>query len=161
MQATTDICDSLGDAAQAAEPLFSDYGGRTVFSGRISTVHCFEDNTLVRQALEEVGDGKVLVVDGDGSLQCALLGDQLATLARQNGWSGVVIHGCIRDSAGIAGIDIGVKALATHPRKSRGQGLGTRDIPVDFAGIKFSPGEYLYADGDGIVVTRTPVENEA
>jgi len=159
-QATTDISDALGDAARVAAPFFSDYGGRKTFAGQIATVKCLEDNVLVRQALETPGEGRVLVVDGGGSTNCALLGDMLAALALRNGWAGIVVNGCIRDSAEIAGIDIGVKALATHPRKSRKQGLGDRDIPVEFAGIEFVPGEYLYADGDGIVVTREPVPIE-
>jgi regulator of ribonuclease activity A len=159
-QATTDISDALGDAARVAAPIFSDYGGRKAFAGQIATVNCFEDNSLVRQALEEAGDGRVLVVDGGGSTNCALLGDMLASLAHRNGWAGIVVNGCIRDSAEIANIDIGVKALATHPRKSRKQGLGDRDVPVDFAGIEFTPGEYLYADPDGVVVTSEPVSIE-
>ena len=156
-QATTDISDALGDAAHVAAPIFSDYGGRKIFSGEIATVRCFEDNSFVRQALETPGEGRVLVVDGGGSTNCALLGDMLASLALRNGWAGIVVHGCIRDSVEISGIDIGVKALATHPRKSNKQGLGERDIPVVFAGIEFKPGEYLYADTDGIVITQEPV----
>lgn len=159
-QATTDISDALGDAARVAAPIFSDYGGRKGFSGQIATVKCFEDNTLVRQALEEAGEGRVLVVDGGGSTNCALLGDMLASLALRNGWAGIVVNGCIRDSAEIASIDIGVKALATHPRKSRKQGLGDREVRVDFAGIEFKPGEHLYADADGVVVTAEPVSIE-
>lgn len=155
--ATTDISDALGDAARVAAPVFTDYGGRKAFSGQITTVKCFEDNSLVRQALETPGEGRVLVVDGSGSTNCALLGDMLASLALNNGWAGIVVNGCIRDSAEIAGIGIGVKALATHPRKSRKQGLGERDVPLAFAGIEFKPGEYLYADPDGIVVTAEPV----
>ena len=159
-QATTDISDTLGDRVRIAEPLFSDYGGRTSFSGQIATVHCFEDNSLVRQALETQGEGRVLVVDGRGSTRCALLGDMLASLGQRNGWAGIIVNGCIRDSADIAGIDIGVKALATHPRKSSKQGQGDRDIPLYFAGIEFRPGDYLYADEDGIAVTTEPVPLE-
>ena len=159
-QATTDISDALGDAARVAAPVFSDYGGQKNFSGQIATVRCIEDNSFVRQALEEPGEGRVLVVDGGGSTSCALLGDMLAALAHRNGWAGIVVNGCIRDSAEIANIDIGIKALATHPRKSRKQGLGELDIPVEFAGIEFLPGEYLYADPDGVVVTAKPVSIE-
>ena len=155
-EATTDISDALGDAARIASPVFSDYGGRKMFSGPIATVGCFEDNVLVRQALEEPGEARVLVVDGGGSKDCALLGDMLASMAHRNGWAGIIVNGCIRDSAEIAGIDIGVKALATHPRKSRKQGLGQRDIPLVMAGIDFRPGEYVYADQDGVVVTTKP-----
>ena len=153
---TTDISDDLGDDARVADTGFSDYGGRIIFDGIISTVKCHEDNSLVRQALEEPGDGRVLVVDGGGSMRCALFGDMLATLAEENDWAGLVVNGCIRDSGEIRSIDIGVKALATHPRKSVKRGIGERDVSVHFAGIDFLPGEHLYADSDGIVVAKQP-----
>ena len=154
---TTDVSDELGDSAQVAEPGFSDFGKCRRFSGRISTVSCPDDNSLVRAALETPGEGRVLVVDGHASSKCAFLGDQLATLAFNNGWSGLVVNGCIRDSEIVATTDIGVKALGTHPRKSLKRGLGERDIPLRFAGVEFRPGDYLYADPDGIVVTASPV----
>lgn len=154
---TTDVSDELGDNAQVVKPGFSDFGKRRQFAGRISTVSCPDDNSLVRAALETPGAGQVLVVDGHASSNCAFLGDQLATMASDNGWAGVVINGCIRDSSIIASIDIGIKALGTHPRKSLKRGLGERDIPLRFAGVEFRPGDYLYADSDGIVVTNSPV----
>jgi len=156
-QATTDICDAMDESARVADPGFNDYGGRTDFSGPVTTVRCHEDNSLVRQALEEAGAGRVLVVDGGGSRRCALLGDLLAGFGVDNGWAGIVVNGCIRDSDAIAALDIGVKALATHPRKSVKRGAGERDVAVRFAGIDFRPGDYLYADRDGIVVTEQPV----
>lgn len=155
---TTDICDSLGEEARAAYPGFTNYGARTIFSGPISTVKCHEDNSLVRKSLEGPGQGRVLVVDGGGSMRCALLGDMLATLGNNNGWAGIIVNGCIRDSAEIASIDIGVQARATHPKKSLKRGEGQQDVAVHFAGIEFRPGEYLYADDDGIVVTSMPVD---
>ncbi len=109
---------------------------------------------LVRKALEEPGQGRVLVVDGGGSLRCALLGDNIAAMAHQNGWAGVIVHGCIRDAEAIARIPIGVKALATHPRKSAKKGAGDRDVAVTFAGVTWVPGELVYADHDGIVCAR-------
>ena len=154
---TTNISDELGDEAQVAEPGFRDFGKRRRFSGRISTVSCPDDNSQVRAALETPGEDRVLVVDGNASLNCAFLGDQLAALASKNGWSGVVVNGCIRDSEFVASLDIGVKALGTHPKKSLKRGLGERDIPVRFAGVEFRPGDYLYADADGVVVTGRPV----
>ena len=154
---TTDISDELGDDAQVADPVFRDFGARAIFDGPISTVKCHEDNSLVRQALEEPGNGRVLVVDGGASMRCALFGDMLATLAEDNDWAALVVNGCIRDSAEISTINIGVKALATHPRKSVKRGVGERDVAVHFAGITFHPGAYLYADEDGIVVTEKPV----
>ncbi|MBL8258402.1 MAG: ribonuclease E activity regulator RraA [Candidatus Competibacteraceae bacterium] len=154
---TTDLCDEFSDRLQIAEPLFGDYGGETLFCGAIATVKVFEDNSLVRAALEEPGKGRVLVVDGGGSTRCALLGDQLAELAEENGWAGVVVNGCIRDSAAIAEIDIGVKALAVHPLKSVKRGVGERDVAVRFAGVQFVPGYYLYADEDGLIVSEKPL----
>ena len=155
-QATTDISDALGDAARVAAPGIGDYGGQINFQGIISTVKCHEDNSFVRQALEEPGNGRVLVVDGGGSTNCALLGDMLAALGVKNGWAGIVVNGCVRDSAELATIDIGIKALATHPRKSVKRNEGERDVPVQFAGIDFRPGEQLYAARDGIVVIPKP-----
>ena len=150
--ATADLCDELGPRARVAEPLFRDFGGRRAFHGPITTVRVFEDNVLVREALGEPGRGRVLVVDGAGSLGCALVGDMLARLAHENGWAGVVVHGAIRDSAEISAVPVGLKALATCPRRSGKTGLGERGVPVAFAGVSFEPGHLLYADPDGIVV---------
>ena len=152
--ATADLYDEHGDNLQVALPLFNDYGGVLKFSGQISTLKCYEDNTLVRAALEESGNGKVLVVDGGESLRCALVGDMLAQLGMENGWAGIIVSGCIRDSVVISGIEIGVKAIATNPRKSVKKGAGDRDIPVNFAGVNFIPGQCIYADEDGIVVAE-------
>lgn len=151
--ATTDLCDKYGDEVQIAEPVFRDFGGRRTFAGPISTIKTFEDNALVRKTLEEPGEGRVLVVDGGGSLRCALFGDQLAALAVENGWSGVIVNGCIRDSAQIAEMDIGLKALATHPLKSVKGDMGRAEVIVKFAGVTFTPRHMLYADADGIIVS--------
>ena len=153
MFSTADLYDEYGENLQVATPVLNDYGGRKIFSGPISTVKVFEDNSLVRAALEESGDGKVLVVDGGSSLRCALLGDMLADLGKTNNWSGVIVNGCIRDSAVIATIDFGVKALDTNPRKSVKKGVGERDIPISFADVTFNPGDYIYADTDGIIIS--------
>jgi regulator of ribonuclease activity A len=153
---TADLCDSHPDSVEIADPLFSDFGGRETFHGMISTVKVFEDNSLVRQALEQPGQSRVLVVDGGGSLRCALLGDQLGALALENGWAGIVINGCVRDSAELMELDLGVRALATHPLKSVKRGEGRRDVVVRFAGVHFVPGHYLYADADGVLCS--PVE---
>lgn len=150
--ATTDLCDAHGDHLQVAEPLFRGFGSRTAFAGTVATVKVFEDNVLVREALEQPGRGRVLVVDGGGSLRCALLGDRLAAKAVENGWSGVVVYGCIRDSAEINALELGVRALNVHPRKSIKRGEGQRDVPVRFAGLDIHPGAWLCADADGIVV---------
>lgn len=151
--ATADLYDEHEEKLQIATPMFKDYGGNLKFCGPVSTVSVFEDNSLVRDALEEPGEGRVLVVDGGASLNCALVGDMLAELAKKNGWAGIIVNGCIRDSAVIANIDIGVKALNTNPRKSVKKGIGERDVSVDFADVIISPGDYIYADEDGIVIS--------
>ena len=154
---TTDISDALGDDAVIVTPGFRHFGARNMFSGAISTIRCFEDNSLVREALQTPGDGRVLVVDGAGSMRCALLGDELATLGSANGWSGVIINGCVRDVADLAAIDLGVMALAAHPKKSVKLGKGERNISLLFADTEFHPGHHIYADQDGILVTGQPV----
>jgi regulator of ribonuclease activity A len=149
---TSDLCDEFTQQVRAAEPLFRDWGGVLSFAGEIETVSVFEDNALVRRVLETEGRGRVLVVDGGGSVRAALVGGRLAALAYQNGWSGLVVHGCIRDSAELGDTPIGVKALHAVPMKSGKAGTGQRSTPVTFAGITFTPGAHLYADRDGILV---------
>lgn len=152
---TADLCDdhSHKEHLQIADPLFKIYGGNHSFSGKITTLKVFEDNSLVRELLEEKVENRVLVVDGGGSHRCALLGDNLAELGCKNGWNGIIVYGCIRDSADIDTMPIGVRALHTHPLKSIKKGVGDRDIPVNFAGVSFRKDHYLYADEDGIVVS--------
>ncbi len=118
-------------------------------------MRCFEANPLVRAALEEDGAGRVLVVDGGGSLRCALLGDNIAAMAADHGWAGIIIHGCIRDSADIARMPLGVKALATHPLKSGKRDRGLAGVPLRFGGVTVRPGDWVYADGDGVLVSPT------
>ena len=158
---TADLCDAHADELQIAEPGLVTIGGAPAFGGPIATVQVLEDNVLVRQALEEPGQGRVLVIDGGGSLRCALIGDMLATLARDNGWAGVIVNGCVRDSRAIGALEVGVMALATHPRKSGKLGQGSRDVPVSFAGVTFRPGQVVYADRDGIVVAARPLIDPA
>lgn len=157
---TTDLCDAHEHEVQVAAPILRDFGGERAFSGPIATVRVYEDNVLVRQALSEPGAGRVLVVDGGGSLHCALVGDLLAELGRGNGWAGIVVNGCVRDSAELAVIALGIKALATCPRRSAKRGIGERDVPLQFAELTFIPGEYLYADADGIVVAKRKLDVE-
>jgi len=152
MTATADLCDAHPDVT-VCEPLFRDYGGTTTFHGPIRTLKVFEDNALVRTALEQPGAGRVLVVDGGGSLRCALVGGQLAELAARNGWAGIVVNGCVRDTKELAAQPVGIKALASSPRRSeKGLHAGHADRVVAFAGARFVPGDWLYADDDGIVV---------
>ncbi|MEF8715604.1 MAG: ribonuclease E activity regulator RraA [Accumulibacter sp.] len=138
-------------------PMFRHYGGRSAFSGQVVTLKLFEDNSLVREVLAEDGRDKVLVIDGGGSMRCALVGDQLAILAHRNAWEGIVVYGCIRDSEDISRIDIGLRALDTHPLKSIKKGVGDRDLAVSFGGVTFRPGEWIYVDGDGVVVSEQPL----
>lgn len=154
---TADLCDDHADKVQVAEPIFGDYGGDISFFGPLSTLKAFEDNSLVRKAFEEPGQGRVLVIDGGGSMRCALVGDQLAALAEKNGWAGVIVNGCIRDSAAISDTAIGVKALGVHPLKTVKRNEGQRDVVVRFAGVTFTPGHYVYADEDGLLVSEKPL----
>ncbi len=159
---TPDLLDNNEDklcagSVRVVAPMFRSYGGRRSFAGRIATLKLFEDNSLVREVLAENGQGKVLVIDGGGSLRCALVGDQLAVLAQKNAWEGIVVYGCIRDSDDINGIDLGLRALATHPLKSIKKGVGERNLVVTFGGVAFRPGEWLYADADGVIVSELPL----
>ncbi len=154
---TTDIFDKYGDAIQIADAIFNDYGGNKVFEGKITTLKLFEDNVLIQEAVQEPGEGRVLVVDGGGSIRTALVGDHLVGRAAENHWAGIVINGAIRDSREVGQLPIGVKALRAHPRRPGKKRIGERDIPVTFAGVTFTPGAYLYADEDGIVVAQERV----
>ena len=147
-----DLCDAHPDIVRVAEPLFTSFGGRAAFGGPIRTIKCFEDNSLVAERVREPGDGAVLVVDGGGSRRCALVGDNLAELASANGWSGILVYGCVRDVDALAGIDVGIQALASHPLRSIKRGEGQRDLVVDFAGLRFVPDQFVYGDRNGVVV---------
>ena len=152
---TADLCDAHEDKLAVVAPMFASYGGRPSFGGPIATLKIFEDNSFVRKALEGPGNGRVLVIDGGASMRCALVGDQLAELAVKNGWAGILVYGCIRDSKAIGEMDLGVFALGTHPMKSIKKGAGDRDIPVTFGGVTFTPGHWLYADEDGVIVSES------
>eukprot|EP00243_Klebsormidium_subtile_P001729 TRINITY_DN13217_c0_g1_i1.p1 TRINITY_DN13217_c0_g1~~TRINITY_DN13217_c0_g1_i1.p1 ORF type:complete len:173 (-),score=25.16 TRINITY_DN13217_c0_g1_i1:238-756(-) len=160
--ATTDLCDAHEEKLQAGDlrvlcppGLLQPYGMLRSFAGPSTTLKVFEDNSLVRDALEQPGEGRVLVVDGGGSTRCALLGGNLAQLAEKNKWSGVIVFGCIRDVDEIAECKIGVRALGTHPRKSMKRGAGDKDVAISFGGTTIRPGEFVYADGDGVLVSRS------
>ena len=149
---TADLVDEIGPDVRSCDLQFGQYGGRSQFAGPIATVRCFQDNALLKSVLSEPGDGGVLVIDGDGSLHSALVGDLIAGLGVDNGWTGIVINGAVRDAATLRTLDIGIKALGTNPRKSTKTGDGQRDVTVEFGGAEFSPGEIAYSDEDGIVV---------
>lgn len=158
---TPDLCDAFPDDVHVAEPLFTSFGGRDAFGGEIVTVKCFEDNSKVKALVEQNGSGKVIVVDGGGSLRHALLGDMLAEKAAKNGWQGLIINGCIRDVDIIRQTPLGVHALRTHPLKTDKRGLGDIDVPVRFAGVTFAPGHFVYADNNGIVVSARALVAQA
>lgn len=150
--ATADLADEIGPGIRSCDTQFTQFGGREAFAGCIVTIRCFQDNLLVKQTLSEPGEGRVLVVDGGASVRTALVGDVITGRGVANGWSGVVVNGAVRDSAILRTLDIGLKALGTNPRKSTQTGSGERDVPVEFGGVSFVPGEMLYSDHDGIVV---------
>ena len=154
---TADLCDQFSDELQVCEPGFLSFGGRPRYAGPVSTIKCFEDNSLVREALDEPGRGRVLVVDAGASRRCAMLGDLLAAKAVGNGWAGVLLNGMIRDAYEIRQMDLVVSALGTHPLKSVKKGIGERDVVVRFAGVNFEAGDYLYADEDGIICSSRPL----
>jgi regulator of ribonuclease activity A len=155
MRSTPDLCDDHADAARVVTGLhWHSYGGHEQFGGRIATVKCFEDNSRVKETLATEGDGRVLVVDGGGSLRNALIGDMIAANARDNGWAGIVIYGACRDVDILRDINFGVFALGCVPRKSVRRDEGQIDIPISFGGVTFRPGEYVYADANGIIVSE-------
>lgn len=156
--ATTDIADEYGDAVYVVAPKFHSFGGVTQFCGPVKTLLAFEDNTKVRAAVEGDGAGQVLVVNGGASQRCALFGGNLAKLAADNGWAGIIINGCVRDTAELAGEKVGIKALGVHPRKSEKRGLGIYDVPVKFAGVRIYPGDWIYADEDGIILSPAKLD---
>jgi regulator of ribonuclease activity A len=149
---TADLVDEWGEALESCDTQLRQYGGRQLFQGTIVTIRCHQDNGMVKAVLAEPGEGKVLVVDGGGSLHTALMGDLIAASAVENGWEGVVINGPVRDTAALAELDLGVKALGSNPRKSAKTGAGERDVPVSFGEATFTPGAHLVSDGDGVVV---------
>ena len=154
-RATADLVDDIGPSVRSCDTQFRQFGARKQFCGVISTVQCFQDNALLKSVLSTPSDGGVLVIDGQGALHTALVGDVIAELARSHGWSGLIVYGAVRDSSTLAELDLGIKALGTNPRKSTKTGSGQENVTVHFGGITFVPGEYLYSDDDGIVVIDT------
>ncbi|MEC3957996.1 ribonuclease E activity regulator RraA [Nocardia sp. CDC153] len=151
--ATADLADEIGPEIRSCDTQFIQFGGRETFSGRIVTIKTFQDNLLVKQTLGTPGEGRVLVVDGGASVHTALVGDIIAGRGVDNGWAGVIVNGAVRDSAILRTLPIGIKALGTNPRKSTQiEGNAEKDVPVEFGGVTFVPGEMLYSDHDGVVV---------
>ena len=160
--ATTDICDAnedliLAGGLRVCAPVFQSYGGVSKFSGPAVTLKVFEDNTWVRTILDEAGQGRVLVIDGGGSMRCALVGGNLGVLAQRNGWAGIVVNGCVRDTLELAQSQVGIRALAAHPQKSVKRNVGERDLIINLAGTTVKPGDMIYADEDGVLVADKPL----
>ncbi|GAA4631413.1 ribonuclease E activity regulator RraA [Actinoallomurus vinaceus] len=149
---TADLFDEYGPELASCETQFRSYGARERFAGPLATVRCLEDNALLKKVLATPGEGRVLVIDGGGSLRTALMGDMIAGSAVANGWAGVVINGAVRDVVALRELDLGIRALGSNPRKSAKDGTGEADVPVAFGGVEFRPGSWLYADEDGIAV---------
>ena len=154
---TADLCDAHEDSVRVLDLPLRDYGGRIAFAGPVSTVRALEVKSRVREAVAEPGEGRVLVIDGGGSTRRSMLGDNLAAMAANNGWAGVVVHGVVRDTEAIGQLPLGVKALGTCPRKTEKRGQGLRDVPLQFGGVRVAPGDWLYADEDGVVFFAGPV----
>jgi regulator of ribonuclease activity A len=154
LPSTCDLCDAheRDPSLRVLPPLLRAFGGRPAFQGPAATLQCFEDNSLVRAALEEAGAGRVLVIDGGASMRCALVGGTLAALGANNGWAGIVVDGCVRDAAEMAAAPIGIRALALHPLRSEKRGQGRRDVPVRLQGVTIQPGDWVVADADGVIV---------
>lgn len=154
---TPDLCDEFGEQVQVAEPVFKHFGAIRRFGGEVVTVKCFEDNSKVKELLATSGKGRILVVDGGASNRRSLLGDQLVTLAQQNDWCGIVIYGYIRDVEEIATMPVGVLALGAIPRKTEKRGVGEVNLRLQLAGLSIAPGDYIYADGSGVIVANKPL----
>lgn len=154
---TCDLCDQFPDKVRVLALPWHDYGDRLAFSGTASTIKALDDNSLVRAAVAEPGNGRVLVIDAGGSQQRAMLGDQLAELAAANGWRGIVVFGAVRDRAALARLDFGIKALGHSPRRTDKRGQGLRDVDLEIGGVPVRPGDWLYADEDGVVLAEAPL----
>ena len=154
---TSALCDIYLDQVDVVEPMFSNFGGRASFAGQVTTVKCFEDNGIIRETLEQDGLGRVLLVDGGGSLRRALVDAEIAALAEENEWEGIVVYGSVRELDELEEMNIGIQALASIPVGAVAQNIGEVDIPVNFGGVTFLPEDYLYADSTGIILSQEPL----
>lgn len=157
---TSALCDIYSEQVDVVEPMFSNFGGSASFAGQITTVKCFEDNGLIREVLEQVGLGRVLLIDGGGSLRRALIDAELASLAEENEWEGLVVYGCVREVDELEDMSIGIQALASIPVGAVSQSVGEVDVPVNFGGVTFIPEDYLYADNTGVILSQEPLDVE-
>ncbi|MCG6269135.1 ribonuclease E activity regulator RraA [Vibrio furnissii] len=154
---TSALCDIYLDQVDVVEPMFSNFGGCASFAGQVTTIKCFEDNGLIRETLEQDGLGRVLLIDGGGSLRRALVDAELAAIAEENEWEGIVVYGCVREVDELEDMSIGIQALASIPVGAPAQGIGEVDVPVNFGGVTFLPEDYLYADNTGIILSQEPL----
>lgn len=157
---TSALCDIYSDQVDVVEPMFSNFGGSASFAGQLTTVKCFEDNGIIRSILEEDGDGRILLIDGGGSLRRALIDAEIAVLAEENNWEGIVVYGCVREVDELEDMSIGIQALASIPVGAANQEIGEVDVPVNFGGVTFLPEDYLYADNTGIVISQEPLNTD-
>lgn len=157
---TSELCDIYHEEVNVVEPLFSNFAGRSSFGGQVTTVKCFEDNGLLYDLLDENGRGRVLVIDGGGSVRRALINAELARLAVQNEWEGIVVYGAVRQVDSLEELDIGIQAMAAIPAGADNEGIGESDIRVNFGGVTFFSGDHLYADNTGIILAETPLDIE-
>ncbi len=155
---TSALCDIYSEQVDVVEPMFSNFGGCASFAGQVTTVKCFEDNGVIREILEQDGLGRVLLIDGGGSLRRALIDAELASLAEENDWEGMVVYGCVREVDELEDMSIGIQALASIPVGASSQGIGEVDIPVNFGGVTFLPEDYLYADNTGVILSQEPLD---
>ncbi len=155
---TSELCDMYLDVVDVVEPMFSNYGGCSSFGGAISTVKCFEDNGLITETLQQEGEGRVLLVDGGGSLRRALIDAETAELAVSNNWEGIIVYGSVRDVDALEELDIGIQAMASIPVGADNQAVGESDIPVNFGGVTFLPDDHVYADNTGIILSPEPLD---
>lgn len=155
---TSALCDIYLEQVDVVEPMLSNFGGSASFAGQITTVKCFEDNGLIREILEQDGVGRVLLIDGGGSLRRALIDAELASLAEENEWEGIVLYGCVREVDELEDMSIGIQALASIPVGATNQGVGEVDVPVNFGGVTFLPEDYLYADNTGVILSQEPLD---
>lgn len=157
---TSELCDIYLDQVDVVEPIFSSFGGVSSFYGKVTIVKCFENNGLISEILEEDGEGRILVVDGGGAVRRALIDAELAQLAADNGWEGIIVYGAIRQLQQLENIEIGIHALAPIPVSADDKSIGEVDVPVNFAGVTFFPEDYVYADLTGIILSQEPLELE-
>ena len=155
---TSALCDIYSEQVDVVEPMFSNFGGCASFAGQITTVKCFEDNGLIRETLDQDGIGRVLLIDGGGSLRRALVDAEMAALAEENEWEGIVVYGCVREVDELEEMNIGIQAIASIPAGSPTTGTGDTDVPVNFGGVTFLPEDYLYADNTGVILSQEPLD---